>query len=144
MEHRDYYNAEMGILEPEEDETILSVDVWQDNIVDMILDSCACRHTMPQECVPGYQVQDSAHSRRGLGFIVGNGDRVPNEGKFVLNLDSDTGQGSPRACACAFQVADFTKPLMSVSQLCELGFQCVLKDTHALVVDPAGETVCRF
>ena len=28
MEHRDYYNAELGILEPEGDEVILSVDDW--------------------------------------------------------------------------------------------------------------------
>ena len=137
-ERRDYYNAELGILEPEEDEPILAVDVWEDITVDMILDSGACRHVMPRECAPGYQVQDSAQSRRGLGFIVGNGERVPNEGQFVFNLDADTGQESPRALACTFQVADLTKPLMSVSQLCEQGFQCVFKDTHALVVDVSG------
>ena len=48
MEHRDYYNAELGILEPEEDEAILSVDDWQNITVDMILDSGACRHVMPR------------------------------------------------------------------------------------------------
>ena len=69
---------------------------------------------------------------------------MPNEGQFVLNLDADTGQELPRALACTFQVADLTKPLMSVSQLCEQGFQCVIKDIHDLVVDSLGETVCRF
>ena len=76
--------------------------------------------------------------------IFCNGERVQNEGQFVLNLDADTGQEFPRALACTFQVADLKKPLMSVSQLCEQGFQCVFKDTHALVVDTSGETVCRF
>ena len=143
-EQRDDYNAELGILEAEEDEAILAVDVWGDITVDTILDSALCRHVMPRECAHGYQVQDSSHSRRGLGFIVGNGERVPNEGQFVLNPEAGTGQESPRAVACTFQVADLTKPLMSVFQLCEQGFQCVFKDTHAIVIDPAGETVCRF
>ena len=33
---------------------------------------------------------------------------------------------------------------MGVSQVCEQGFDCVFKDTHALVVDKAGVEVCRF
>ena len=69
---------------------------------------------------------------------------MPHEGHFVLNFDADTGQVSPRALACTFQVADLARPLMSVSQLCELGFQCMFKYTHALVIDSAGETVGRF
>ena len=63
MEHKDYYNDEVGILEPEENEAILSVDDLQDITIVMILDTSACRHVMPRECAPGCQVQDSAHSR---------------------------------------------------------------------------------
>ena len=99
----------------EEDEAILNVDDWQDIMVDMTLDSGACRHVMPRERALGYPIQDPTASRRGLGFIVGNGERVPNKGQFVLNLDADTGQESPRALACTIQVADLTRPLMSVS-----------------------------
>ena len=33
---------------------------------------------------------------------------------------------------------------MSVSQVCEQGFRCVFESTHALIVNPEGETVCRF
>jgi hypothetical protein len=41
-------------------------------------------------------------------------------------------------------VADLTRPLMSVSQLCEQGFRVEFKDTHALVIDSSGRTACRF
>ena len=65
---------------------------------------------MARESAPGYQVHESSASRRGLGFVVGNGERIPNEGQFVLNLDADNGQGSATQRACTFQVADLTRP----------------------------------
>ena len=145
--HRDYYdieNTELGIIEPDEDDTILTVDNWEDIMVEVVLDSGACRHVMARENAPGYQVHDSSASRRGLGFIVGNGERIPNEGQFVLNLDADDDQGSVTRLAATFQVADLTRPLMSVSQLCEQGFRVEFKDTHALVIDSSGRTACRF
>ena len=122
-EQLEYYDADFGILETEEDEAISNFYDWQDIMGEMTLDSGACRHVMPRERALGYPIQGSSASRRGLGFIVGNGERVPNEGHFVLNRDADTGQESPRALACTFQVANLMRPLMSVSQLCEQGFQ---------------------
>ena len=76
--------------------------------------------------------------------MVGNGERIPDEGQFVLNLDADDGQGEASRHSCTFQVADLTRPLMSASQLCEQGFNVEFKDTHALVGDSSGETVCKF
>ena len=146
--HRDYYgmdSTELGIIEPDDDdETLLTVDNWEDIMVEVVLDSGACRHVMARENAPGYQVHDSSASRRGLGFIVGNGERIPNEGQFVLNLDADDDQGSVTRLSATFQVADVTRPLMSVSQLCEQGFRVEFKDTHALVIDSSGRTACRF
>jgi hypothetical protein len=142
--NEDTGRSELGILEPDEDDNILTVDNWEDITVEVVLDSGACRHVMARENAPGYQVQDSAASRRGLGFIVGNGERIPNEGQFVLNLDADDDQGSVTRLAATFQVADLTRPLMSVSQLCEQGFRVEFKDTHALVIDSTGRTACKF
>ena len=33
---------------------------------------------------------------------------------------------------------------MSVSQICEQGLQVVFKDSHALIANAAGDTVCKF
>ena len=143
-EQRNYYNTELGILEPEDDDIVLSVEIWEDSTVEVVLDSGACRHVMARESAPGYQVHESSASRRGLGFVVGSGERIPNERQFILNLDADNGQGSATQFACTFQVADLTRPLMSVSQLCGQGFEVEFKDTRALVINSSGETVCRF
>ena len=43
-----------------------------------------------------------------------------------------------------FQVADLTRPLMSVSQVCDNGYTCVFKKDHALVLSPSGEVASRF
>ena len=94
-------------------------------MIEVTLDSDACRNVMPRQCAPGYSIQDSDQSRRGLGFIVGNGERVPNEGQFLLNLEADTGQGFRAPVLSFFQVTDLTRPLMSVSQICEQGFDSI-------------------
>ena len=43
-----------------------------------------------------------------------------------------------------FQVAEITRPLMSVSRICDQGMSCVFEKTHARVVDGNGNTVARF
>ena len=117
------YNAELGILEPDEDEAILNVANWEDVMVEIILDSGACRHVMPRECAPGYPIHGASSSLRSLGYIVSSGDRVPNEGQSVFNLDADNCQGSQRPLTATFQVADLIRPRMSVSELCEQSLQ---------------------
>ena len=78
---------DLGILEPKENDTILNIEDWADIMIEVNLDSGACRNVMPRQLAPGYSIQDSDQSRRGLGFIVGNGERVPNEGQFLRNLE---------------------------------------------------------
>ena len=90
---------------------------------------------MAREAAPGYQVNETRASRRGFGFVVCNGERIPKEGQFVFNLDADNGQGFASQLACTFQVADPTRPQMNVSQLCEQGFKVEFKDTLALVIN---------
>ena len=113
-------------------------------MVEVTLDSGACRNVMLCECAPGYPIQDWNSSRRGLGFIVGNGERVPNEGLTILNFEADNGRESRTQLASTFQVVDLTRRLRSVSQICEQGFDCVFRDSHAIVVDSAGKTVFSF
>ena len=43
-----------------------------------------------------------------------------------------------------FQVAELTKPLLSVSQICAKGHKCVFEGDHATVVGVDGATLCRF
>ena len=43
-----------------------------------------------------------------------------------------------------FQIAEVTRPLMSVSRICEQGFECHFTDVGATVVNKAGKVVCEF
>ena len=72
-----------------------------------------------------------------------NGERVPNEGQMILNLETDVNSATA-ALTATFQVADLTRPLMSVPQICEQGFQCVFGHDGARVVRKEGQTVCTL
>ena len=106
-----YYNTRLFFCETEEDEAILDINDWQDIMVEVTLDSSACHKVMARDCAPVYPIQNSKTSRRGLGFIVGNGEPVPNEGQSILNLEADNDRRSQAQLASTFQMADLTRPL---------------------------------
>ena len=43
-----------------------------------------------------------------------------------------------------FQVADMMRPPMSVLQICDQVFKCVITGTHALVMNSEGRTMCKL
>ena len=84
---------------------------------------------------PGYNVKESEGSRHGKGFVVGNGERIANEGEVALNLEAPNGEGGAQPLRSVFQSARVTRPLMSVSQICDNGFKCIFERDKATVVD---------
>ena len=84
-------------------------------------------------------VVESAGSKRGQHFVVGNGEKVPNEGQLCLNMEFD---GKP--IQSVFQAAEVTRPLMSVGRVCDQGLRCNFNDKEALVLDKNDRVVCRF
>ena len=61
-----------------------------------------------------------------------------------LNLAANTGQSERRDVTSVFQVAELTSNLMSVSQICDHGYQCIFDKDHARVVASDGEVICQF
>ena len=122
----------------------INVDECEDVDVEVTLDSGCCKHVLPAESIPGYDIEDSPGSRRGANFIIGNGELVPNEGQAHLNLAAEMGNLSQQLVRSTFQVADLTRPLMSVSQICSQGHKCVFDGEQAMVVAQDGETICKF
>jgi hypothetical protein len=116
---------------------------WQDIDLMMTLDSGCCKHVLPADAAPGYEISDSPGSRRGQGFTVGNGAKVPNEGQMSLNLEADSGSGREHLRS-VFQVANLSRPLMSVSQICQHGYKCVFEKDHANILNESGESICKF
>ncbi len=74
--------------------------------------------------------------------MVGNGDRVKNQGQVKLRMKSEGDEGL--LTSSVFQIAEVTRPLMSVSRICDQDMVCIFEKDHARVVDPKGNVVARF
>ena len=134
--------AHVMTSDDEESDILAAFDTWVDSDIEITLDSGCCEHVMDLGDAPGYGafLVESAGSKRKQNFIVGNGARVPNEGQLSLNLESDEGR-----VKSVFQIAEVTRPLMSVSKVCDQGMRCIFEETFALVVDmKTGKEVLKF
>ena len=128
----------------DDDSNVLGVDTWVDSEIEITLNSGSCEHVMDLGDAPGYGafLAQSEGSRRKQNFVVGNGHRVPNEGQLLLNLENDN-EGI-RNLRSTFQVAEVTRPLTSVSRVCDQGMTCTFSSSDAVVLDKTGKTVARF
>ena len=109
----------------------------------MTLDSGCVDHVMDAADAPGYCDLQSAGSRRGQNFVVGNGAKVPNRGEVHLNMEA-TVSGEVQPLQSMFQVAKITRPLMSVSRICDEGLKCVFSAAKAEVIGSDGMVICEF
>jgi hypothetical protein len=127
-----------------EDPEVLSMEDWIETDILLTLDSGCCDHICDISDAPGYAnfLEPSPGSQRGQRFVVGNGDRVKNQGQIRLRMKSQDASGS--LMNGIFQVAEITRPLMSVSKLCDQDMTCIFEKSHARIVGPDGTTVARF
>ena len=149
LDMADEFVSQALLMEDPDDmgEDILNVE-WVDLDIEVALDSGCCDHVMDVETeAPGYEISDSASSRRGGCFIVGNGERITNDGEAMLNLETGGGPGQTsqvQRFQSTFQAARVTRPLMSVSRVCSNGFRCVFDAQKAQILDKDGQEVCVF
>ena len=62
----------------------------------------------------------------------------------MVKLRMKSADPSGLLMSSVFQVAEITRPLMSVSRICGQDMRCVFEKTHARVDDAQGKTVARF
>jgi hypothetical protein len=134
------------IITASDERAILPVADWRDTDILVTLDSGCCEHIMDVGDAPGYEahVKESAGSRRGQSFTVGNGAEVPNEGQLRVNLEATCEGRGPVPLSSDFQIAEITRPLMSVSRICEQGYTCLFTKDGAQVLDKDQRKVCEF
>ena len=82
-----------------------------------VIDSGAGASVGPRSLVGKDKLRESPGSRNGQHFTSASGETLKNEGEVVLNSFTEQGQ---TLCA-TFQIADITRPLLSVSKICEKG-----------------------
>ena len=92
---------------------------------------------------PAYTVEESPGSAIGQHFTGAGGHRMRNKGQMRLQLRADNGKKG-RDIQTIFQCAKVTRPLMSVSKICDAGMTMRITATMAVIEDQKGKEVCRF
>ena len=85
----------------------------------MLVDSGAADHVIPGSEIPMVPIVDGECSKAGVHYTTADGGRIPNLGEQTLQLVTKTGQ----RVHTVFQVADVTRPILSVARLAEVGHQ---------------------
>ena len=114
------------------------------NGVDVTLDSGAVVHVMDRFDAPGHDVVPSSGSQRGQYFVAANGEHIHNEGKTSTEMHVPRGGGSDGRLGCDFQIAKVSRPLMSMSKICDKGLQVLTTKKSAVVMTEAGQVVAEF
>jgi len=84
-------------------------------VVKVAIDSGAGSHVMSPADLEGYALEPSPASIRGKGFVAANGGRIDNLGQCHIKM----GQRGENGMKTTVQVAEVSRPLMSVSQICD-------------------------
>ena len=78
-----------------------------------IVDSGAIESVAPMSCLPNVPTKESKGSMEGQTYYSADGTALPNKGEKSFSAWTDCGQ----AVGQTFQIADITKPLLSVGKL---------------------------
>ena len=117
---------------------------WVEVEFEVALDSGAIVHVCHDDDTPGYVLQESAGSKRQQHFTVGDGGRLPNRGEKRLNLAAPKSGGGMGEILTVFQIANVTRPLMSVGRICDKGMKATFDSKCAIITDQNNREVCRF
>ena len=120
----------------------MTMDDFVETTIELTLDSGCCDHVADLADMPGYAcvLGPSPASRQKRNFIVGNGEKLPNEGQVLVNMETD----DDIVIKSTFQVAGVSRPLMSVSKICDQGLFCSFDALEARITNADGKVVCKF
>jgi len=107
--------------------------------IKIAMDSGAGDHVASPEDVEGFAVEESPNSKIGRNFVAANGGKIRNHGQSTVRMKTKNGM----RVASTFQVADVTRPLYSVSKLCDAGYDVAFSKTEGLVTKD-GKVIHRF
>ena len=132
----DSEDCELNVASNEEQEFL-------EVLFEAALDSGAGDHVAKQGDAPGYKVEESWGSRVGQNFIGAGGHRMKNQGQIKLMLRAPNGDRG-KDIRTTVQCADVTRPLLSVSKICDAGMKVTFDQEKAVIIDQKGKEVCRF
>ena len=93
-------------------------------------------------------IESTPASRAGAKFIVGDGVTIPNQGQKQVNMvgleEKEGTMCEGELFSSVFQVTRVTRPLMSVSQICDNGHTVEFDNSRGVVRDSNKRIVCVF
>ena len=107
-------------------EDVCEVRTEENHFGKITIDSGAAVCVAPPSWCPQYQTKQSAGSKMGVHYVTASGNKIKNEGEKKIKIKTKTGD----VRQMTFQIAKVTKPLCSVSKICEKG--------HTVVFDESG------
>ena len=110
----------------------------------IVLGPGAGEHVADRIDAPGYTVTESDGSRKGQNLLAAGGHKMPNQGEMNLHLIVPNAGGKGEAISSIFQVAAVTRPLWSVSKICDKGHWVKFTQKDATVYTAADVPVCTF
>ena len=132
------------LFEAEREELLVNQgDEWIDVEFEVALDSGCTDHVCDPEDTPGYLIEQSSGSKRNQHFLVGNGERIKNQGQLRLNLQHEA-DGAINNIDSTFQAAKVSRPLMSVGRICDAGMDVTFTKTGAKILSQEGQVLCTF
>ena len=87
----------------------------------ILIDSGSTETVAPENSLLGYELISTDWSETGKGYTAANGTDIPNLGEKVVKGQTKNGMW----CTMKFQICNVTKPLGSVSRICQAGSRVV-------------------
>ena len=97
--------------------------------VDSVVDSGASAPVAPPTMLPGVPIVPSEGSRRGQEYTSASKHKLKNLGQQQIKACTEDGDPT----SVLFQIADVSKPLVSVSSICEKGNRVIFGRSGAVV-----------
>jgi len=130
----------LKIFELDDTDELLAAADARPRVVRVALDSGAGDHVASPDDIDGMVMEESPGSRADKHFIAANGQRIKNRGQVQAKMvDNKLGT----SFGSTFQVADVSRPLYSVSKMCDAGAKVEI-DAKEAVVKKGGRTLARF
>ena len=115
----------------------LSSDGWHE--LEVTVDSGACDTVIPLGVIDHVQLHDSPGSLRNQAYEAANGSSIYNVGERRCVVGTSW-ESPPKIMH--FQVADVKKPLLSITRVADMGFECVLGRRGGYLLDTqSGEHI---
>ena len=102
--------------------------------IEMVIDSGAAESVAPASTAPWIQAIPSEGSKKRQKYLSASGERLPNLGEKRIHGHTNENW----AVNSTFQIAEVTRPLCSVSQICDRGNEVHFTSQGGFIVNQQG------